>query len=57
MNSYYFCCIDKDDVYTVYDALAENIRLKNPAKDLINFQYLMKIARKSPDFNPGMDRA
>lgn len=40
INYYYFCCIDKDDVYTVYDALAENIRLKNSEKDLINFKYL-----------------
>ena len=37
---YYFSCKDNDDVDTVYDALAENIRLSDPDKDLITFQYL-----------------
>lgn len=40
INYYDFRCEDNDSIDAVYDILAENIKLNNPSKDLINFQYL-----------------
>lgn len=37
---YYFSCKDNDDVNTIYDDLAENIKLKDPDTDFINLHYL-----------------
>lgn len=42
-NSFYyyeFYCRDNDDIDAVYDILAENIKLNNPNKDLIDFENL-----------------
>lgn len=37
---YDFCYKDNDDTDTVYEILAEGLKLTDPDKDLINFQYL-----------------
>ena len=40
ITHYDFCYKDNNDIDTVYDILAESIKLNNPTKDLIDFQNL-----------------